>query len=196
MSKFDPEKYYGTWYEVARVPNVFQSDVCWIPRTAKNCTQTISPSSDKMQSLVVNKIEYEYKSVVARFLMNKGDTMTGTAWFDGNSSFSMFFDSLLAVMTFIMQLVFLANRSVVQPESPNYHIRRVIENSRGEYEYALVTGGPSGQEKMAWVMSKRHPETFSEKHKKVIESLIETVSSLGFNSSEMIRHSSIEKSNV
>lgn len=196
MSKFDPEKYYGTWYEVARVPNVFQSDVCWIPRTAKNCTQTIQPSSDKMQSLVVNKIEYEYKSAIARILMSKGDTMTGVAWFDGKCSFSMFFDSFLAVMTFVMQLVFFANKPVVQPESPNYHIRKIIENNRGEYEYALVTAGPAGQEKMAWVMSKRHPETFSEKHRKTIESLIESAHSLGFNSSRMIRHSSIEKTDV
>lgn len=119
--------------------------------------------------------------------------MLGNAWFNGKSSFKMIFDGVLGSMVLILQVLFMTNRRLIAPETPNYHIKKIIENQRGEYEYVLVTGGQSGEEDLAWIMTKRHPDTMQEKHFNVAKELLAHADELGYDAPSMKLHPLLEE---
>lgn len=196
MSKFDPKKYAGTWHELARTPNVFQSDVWWIPRDTVSSIQRITPEAEIQGYSVINEMCYKWNLPCCKFLFGEKNVMLGNAWFDGKSSFKMIFDGLLGSMVLILHMLFMANKRIIAPEAPNYHIKKIIENQRGEYEYVLMTGGQAGEENWAWIMTKRHPDTMQEKHFNVVKDLLAYADELGYDASSMKLHPLLEKRDV
>lgn len=193
MKELELEKYFGLWHEVARVPNAFQSDLWWLPRTSYDCTQRIyADPAEPTKILVSNEAKYRYPLKIMNKIFRSREAVCGYGYFSPPSSFKFIFDGILSAVTIVMQLILYSNKSITRPEDPNLHIKKIIKNKRGDYEYILMTAGTPGKEKLSWIMSKRHPDTFDENNIRVVKELIRECSLLGFEPKKMICHPSVE----
>lgn len=173
--KVELEKYYGKWYEVARLPNWFQGDLWFYPWKGKRSTAEYGTTDDPLVITVTNKLEREFRIPFLKNIFSKKETAEGHATVKSENSFSVSFAPFSRFWVF---------------GKPNYFVRTIISDKNGEYLFSVVTSSEGNEEqKYAWLLSRKDPEEWTDEEKVLAQSTIQMMELYGVKEKKLIKHS-------
>lgn len=169
------DKYYGQWYEAARLPNWFQGDAWFSLWSGVRATALYEPRMEAKTFSVTNMMTRKFKFPFLENIFSKNETIEGEASIEGENSFSVSFNFFSKLFTF---------------GKPNYFVRSIIEDENGEYLFSVVTSDQGNDEqKFAWLLSKKDPEQWTENELALAKSTIQLMELCGVKEEKLIKHS-------
>ena len=167
-------KYYGQWYEVARLPNWFQGDSWFSLWTGIKATALYEPRMDDKRFSVTNQMIRKFKFSILEKFFEKTETVEGEASIEGDNCFSVSFNFFSKLFSF---------------GKPNYYVRGIIKDDSGDYFLSVVTSSDSNEKQtFAWLLSKKDPEDWTPAELEIAERTIQVMELCGVREESLIKH--------
>ena len=168
------DKYYGKWYEIARLPNWFQGDLWFLPRKGVNSTAIYCPTKNDKEIKVTNELEWEYSFDFLEMFFAEYDKIKGKAKIKGKNSLSVSFN--------FFSKLFNAGKA-------NYYIREIVLDEEGGYLFSVVTSSDKiTEQEYAWLLSRKDPAKWTEKDRELALKILCSMESYGVDTENLVKH--------